>query len=153
MDIQTIKALFDAFYQAKRIRDLLPTLPKGVTASYIHYLDIMESLERQGVQVKISDISDALNIPRPGVTRTVKEMASKGYLCKHTSPRDGRITYITMTEAGRQLSQTYNAQYFSRLSPLLQDISQADADCTIRTIERFYQVMSERRITVDETKS
>ena len=79
MDINTIKALFDAFYQAKRIRDLLPALPKGVTASYIHYLDTMESLEQQGVRVKISDISDALNLPRPGVTRTVKEMEAKGY--------------------------------------------------------------------------
>lgn len=153
MDINTIKALFDAFYQAKRIRDLLPALPKGVTASYIHYLDTMESLEQQGVQVKISDISDALNLPRPGVTRTVKEMAAKGYLCKHTSPSDGRITYLTMTPAGRELSQTYNQQYFSRLAPLLKEISPEDAACTIQTIEKFYQVMSERRISLDETKS
>lgn len=150
MDIQTIKALFDAFYQAKRIRDLLPTLPEGVTASYIHYLDTVESLERQGVRVKVSDISDALNIPRPGVTRTVKEMQAKGYLCKHTSSSDGRITYVSITETGKQLSQAYNEQYFNRLAPLLQDISQEEADCTIQTIERFYQVMSERRVTVDE---
>lgn len=152
MDIKTIKALFDAFYQAKRIRDLLPTLPKGVTASYIHYLDTVESLERQGVRVKVSDISDALNIPRPGVTRTVKEMEAKGYLCKHTSSSDGRITYVSITEAGKRLSQAYNEQYFNRLAPLLQDISQEEAECTIQTIERFYQVMSERRITVDETE-
>lgn len=150
MDIQTIKALFDAFYQAKRIRDLLPTLPEGVTASYIHYLDTVESLERQGVRVKVSDISDALNIPRPGVTRTVKEMQAKGYLCKHTSFSDGRITYVSITETGKQLSQAYNEQYFNRLAPLLQDISQEEADCTIQTIERFYQVMSERRVTVDK---
>lgn len=152
MDIKTIKALFDAFYQAKRIRDLLPALPKGVTASYIHYLDTVESLERQGVRVKVSDISDALNIPRPGVTRTVKEMEAKGYLCKHTSSSDGRITYVSITEAGKRLSQAYNEQYFNRLAPLLQDISQEEAECTIQTIERFYQVMSERRITVDETE-
>ncbi len=152
MDIKTIKALFDAFYQAKRIRDLLPALPKGVTASYIHYLDTVESLERQGVRVKVSDISDALNIPRPGVTRTVKEMEAKGYLCKHTSSSDGRITYVSITEAGKRLSQAYNEQYFNRLAPLLQDISQQEAECTIQTIERFYQVMSERRITVDETE-
>lgn len=150
MDIQTIKALFDAFYQAKRIRDLLPALPEGVTASYIHYLDTVESLERQGVQVKVSDISDALNIPRPGVTRTVKEMQAKGYLCKHTSSSDGRITYVSITQAGKRLSQAYNEQYFNRLAPLLQDISQEAAECTIQTIARFYQVMSERRITVDK---
>ena len=47
MDIQTIKAMFDACYQAKRIRDLLPALPEGVTPSYIHYLDTIESLEQR----------------------------------------------------------------------------------------------------------
>ncbi len=150
MDIQTIKALFDAFYQAKRCGYL--ALPKGVTASYIHYLDTVESLERQVLWVKVSDISDALNIPRPGVTRTVKEMEAKGYLCKHTSSSDGRITYVSITEAGKRLSQAYNEQYFNRSAPLLQNISQQEAECTIQTIERFYQVMSERRITVDETE-
>ena len=137
MEIKTIKALLDACYQAKRIRDLLPALPQGVTPSYIHYLDTIESLEQQGTRVKVSDISDALNLPRPGVTRTVKEMQTKGYLCKQTSPEDGRITYISITQAGKQLSKRYNEQYFSRLAPLLSDISQEDAACTIRTIERF----------------
>lgn len=149
MDIQTIKAMFDACYQAKRIRDLLPALPKGVTPSYIHFLDTIESLEQQGTPVKVSDISDALKLPRPGVTRTVKEMTAKGYLSKHTSANDGRITHISITPAGRQLSQKYNTQYFNHLAPLLGDISKEDADCMIQTIERFYRVMSERSIFVD----
>lgn len=74
MTVENIKALLDACYQAKRARELLPELPKGVSSSYIHYLDTIERLEGQGIRVKVSDISDALNIPRPGVTRTVKEM-------------------------------------------------------------------------------
>lgn len=149
MDIQTIKAMFDACYQAKRIRELLPPLPAGVTQSYIHFLDTIETLERQGTRVKVSDISDALQIPRPGVTRTVKEMEEKGYLYKETSPSDGRVTYISITPAGEDLSRRYNEQYFSRLAPLLGDISEADARCTIETIGRFYRVMSERSITVE----
>lgn len=149
MNIQTIKAMFDACYQAKRIRDLLPTLPKGVTPSYIHYLDTIETLEQQGTQVKVSDISDALNLPRPGVTRTVKEMESKGYLCKRTSSKDGRITYISITQAGKQLSETYNKQYFNRLAPFLESIPEEDVNCTIQTIERFYQIMTERRVSIE----
>ncbi|MGI6254867.1 MAG: MarR family winged helix-turn-helix transcriptional regulator [Acutalibacter sp.] len=149
MDIQTIKAMFDACYQAKRIWDMLPTLPKGVTPSYIHYLDTIESLEQRGTQVKVSDISDALNLPRPGVTRTVKAMEAKGYLCKRASQKDGRITYISITPAGKELSQRYNEQYFNRLAPFVKEISEEDANCTIETIEQFYRVMAERRITVE----
>ena len=74
MTTEKIKRMLDACYQAKRIRELLPALPNGVAPSYIHYLDVILALEKKEVQVKISDISDKLNLPRPGVTRTVKEM-------------------------------------------------------------------------------
>lgn len=76
MKTESIKALLDACYQAKHIRELLPTLPDGVSPSLIQYLDVIEHLQRRNVCVKISDISDALNIPRPGVTHTVKDMVN-----------------------------------------------------------------------------
>ena len=149
MDISMIKALLDACYQAKRVRELLPALPNGVSSSHIQYLDIIEQLENRGMKVKISDISDTLHLPRPGVTRTVKEMEDKGFLKKTTSDADGRITYLSITEAGKKLSQTYNDRFFSQLAPLLTDISQEEANCSIRTIEKLYQVMAERRISLE----
>ena len=85
MTSEIIKRMFDACYQAKRTRDMLPPLPEGVRASFIQYLDVIQSLERKGIQVKVSDLSDAMELPRPGVTRTVKEMEEKGYLQKIAS--------------------------------------------------------------------
>ena len=149
MDVALIKQLLDACYLAKRARDLLPALPDGVMPSYIQYLDTIQKLEAQGLQVKVSDLSDALGLPRPGVTRTVKEMEAKGYLNKQISAQDGRVTYLSLSEAGKQLSRKYDADYFRSLSPYLEGISDADAACTIRTIEAFYQVMYERRTSLE----
>lgn len=137
--------MFDACYQAKRTRDMLPPLPEGVRASFIHYLDVIQSLEKQGIKVKVSDISDAMELPRPGVTRTVKEMEEKGYLKKIASEKDGRVTYITVTQTGLELSQKYDEQYFNGLIPYMEEISEEDAECMIQTIEKFYQIMCERR--------
>ena len=148
MKIENIKALLDACYQAKRARELLPELPKGVASSHVHFLDTIERLEQQGIRVKVSDISDALHIPRPGVTRTVKEMEQRGYLEKKTSEEDGRVTYLSITEAGKRLSGTFNGQVFAQLAVLLADVPDEDAACTIRTIEKLYAVMSERSITL-----
>lgn len=88
MTSEKIKRMLDACYQAKRIRDLLPPLPEGVMPSYIQYLEKIQALEKQGIRVKVSDISAAMSLPRPGVTRTVKEMEKKGYLKKLASPDD-----------------------------------------------------------------
>lgn len=149
MTNEKIKRMFDACYQAKRIREMLPPLPEGIMPSYIQYMDVIQSLEKQGVQVKISDISDRLDLPRPGVTRTVKEMEKKGLLEKLASPEDGRVTYISMTVKGKELSQKYDEHYFSGLAPYLDGISETDADCMIRTIEKFYEIMVERREKYD----
>ena len=97
MNVEQIKKMMDACYLAKRVREMLPKLPQGVAPSYIQYLDVIQKLERQKGDVKVSDISDVLELPRPGVTRTVKEMEAKGYLRKTSSREDGRITYITIT--------------------------------------------------------
>ena len=86
----------------------------------------------------------------PGVTRTVKEMEEKGYLKKMASEADGRVTYIAVTRKGTNLSQIYDEQYFKSLLPYMEEISDEDAECMIRTIEKFYQIMCERRKHYDE---
>ena len=150
MNQRLVKQMFDACYMAKRTRDLLPPLPEGVQPSYIHCLDCILGLEEKGKQVRISDLSKFLNIPRPGVTRTVKEMEAKGYLQKMASPDDGRVTFLTATEKGRKLHQKYDEEYFSSLLPYFDRISEEEAETMIVTIEKFYQIMSGRRATYDK---
>ena len=133
-----IKRMLDACYLAKRIRELLPELPDGVAPAYIQYIDVIHHLLETNDCVKISDISDWLNLPRPGVTRTVKEMEAKGYLKKTTSQEDARITYITVTDKGEELSKKYDT-----------DISDEEADSMIETINKFYKVMSERKVDIE----
>lgn len=145
MTVELIKQMMDACYLAKRARDLLPALPEGVQPSYIRFLDTLQKLEARGGEVRVSDLSDALGLPRPGVTRTVKEMEAKGYLRKQVSARDGRVTYLSLTEAGRQLSRKYDADFFRELAPRMECIAEEDAKCMIATIETFYKIMSERR--------
>lgn len=150
MNTELIKRMLDACYLAKRAREMLPPLPDGVMPSYIQYIDVINKLEQQGKKAKVSDISDALDLPRPGVTRSVKEMEQKGYLQKTASPEDGRVIYLTVTEAGAQLSWKYDEKFFRSLVPALQDIPEADIQTTIRIIEAFYKVMYERRNHIDE---
>ena len=150
MTIELLKRMMDACYQAKRTRDMLPPLPEGVTSSYIQYLDIIEAMQNEGLQAKVSDISDRLSLPRPGVTRTVKEMEQKGYLKKTASAEDGRVTYLTLTEAGQILSEKYNQQIFSTLASYMEGFSEEDAECMIRTIAQFYHIMCEWRMNLEK---
>lgn len=153
MTIELIKQLLDACYLAKRAREMLPALPEGVTSSYIQCLDVIQKLQTRGIQPKISDLSDTLNLPRPGVTRTVKEMEHKGYLRKQVSAEDGRVTYLFLTESGQALSQKYNTDYFSQLLPYLDSISEEDAACTIQTLENSMLLCAKGKILLKNDKT
>ena len=72
-------------------------------------------------------------------------MVEKGYLNKISSKEDGRVTYIEISDEGMALFEKFNKDYFEDLCQRLSDISIEEADCMIETIEKFYQVMCERR--------
>ena len=113
------------------------------------FLIRIQSQQESKERVKVSDISDTLKLPRPGVTRTVKEMEKKGYLTKYASEEDGRITYVAITEKGEELWDKYDKNYYSRLLKYMDHISEEEADCMIQTIEKFYEVMSKRRVDIE----
>lgn len=144
MTKEKIKQVMDACYQAKRVRDMMPKLPNGVTPTHIHYLDVITKLELVGAEVKVSDISDELGLPRPGVTKTIKGMEQLGFVEKKTSDSDGRFVYIRSTQAGRDLVDKYVDEYFTDLEEMLGDITDENADIMIVTIEKLYDVMSKR---------
>ena len=140
-----IKEVMDACYQAKRIRDMLPALPGVVTQYHIHYLDTLSKLEKTEGKVKVSDISENLGLPRPSVTKTVKDMEKLGFVEKETTETDGRFVYIKTTRTGRDLVDKYVDEYFGNLSEDLGGITDEDADKMIEVVEKFYIVMSNRK--------
>lgn len=144
MTKEKIKQVMDACYQAKRVRDMMPKLPNGVTPTHIHYLDVITKLELDGAEVKVSEISDELGLPRPGVTKTIKDMERLGFVEKKSSETDGRIVYIRSTQTGRDLVCKYVDEYFTGLGESLTDITEEDADTMIATVEKLYEVMSKR---------
>lgn len=140
-----IKKVMDACYLAKRVRDLMPKLPNGVTPSHIHYLDTIRKLESQIDNVRVSDLSDELGLPRPSVTKTIKDMENLGFVEKKTTQTDGRVVIIKTTESGKDLVDKYVDRYFGELSMELDDISDIEADNMIETIEKLYNAMTRRR--------
>ena len=145
MKSEKVKEMLDSCYMAKRILDMLPKLPEGVLPSYVRYLETIIELEEKNQKVKVSDVSEVLNLPRPGVTRTINAMEEKGYLKKETAKHDGRVTYVTVTKKGKMIFEKYNKDYFQKLALCLNHVSNDEADCMIQTIEKFYEIMCEGR--------
>ena len=78
MTVQTIKRMLDACYQAKRIREMLPALPLRRDTLLYSFSGCDPDHGEAGVAVKISDISDYLNIPTSRRDTDSKRNGRKG---------------------------------------------------------------------------
>ncbi len=98
--------------------------------------------ERSETDVKVSDISDELGLPRPGVTKTIKDMERLGF-CGKEGFRGGWTFCVYQEHSGWQrLVGKYVDEYFTGLGESLTDITDEDADIMIATIEKIYDVMA-----------
>lgn len=142
MTIENAKRMFDAFYMGKRIYDQQPALPQGVTSGTIHVLDTVVDLQQRGRDVRVSDISETLNLTRPGITRTVKQMEAQGYLTKTADPSDGRVVHLRVTEQGMALYEQFVDEYFAAVTSRLAAIPDEEIEQLYRTISKISTVYS-----------
>lgn len=142
LPIEAIKTLLIACHEAKRVVELQPPLPEGLTPGNLKVLDYIEYLERTAQPPKVSDIADLLQVTRPGITRLVSELQAINVIEKISDDQDKRIVRLRMTDAGRKIHAYYIEQYHGWLATQLTDISETDINTTAATITKLYQTMS-----------
>lgn len=143
MDIQTTKEMIDAFHEAKRVWDRLPALPEGIVSSHIITLDAVISLEKEGKDVCVSDISERMGLPRPGVTRTLNQMEKLGLIDKYDDPTDRRVIRIRPTERSMALYRKYVEEYMTGLSAKLNGLQEEKIRAMIDTIYAVSEALKE----------
>ena len=141
MDEEMIKRFIDACNDSKKITELMPPLPKGIRPRHIHILDSIVILRNRMDLVRVSDVSERLNVTMPSITLLVNDLEKKGCLIKQTSPEDKRAYSLVLTELGELYYRMYIKGYHGWLSERFDEVSEEDMKTTIRTIYKVYEVM------------
>ena len=86
MQLTTIANLLSACHLARKITDLLPPLPPQMTPRHIFILEVIHNLSITQKTVKISDISEHMQVTRPSVTKMINELVQMHCLMTNVSP-------------------------------------------------------------------
>ena len=135
-----IKRMMDAMYLAKRIWELQPELPEGISSTEMHVLDAVVQLSAAQKAVYVSDIAAALKLPRPGVTL----ITQRGYFEKETDGKDRRYVAVRLSEAGQRFYEEHDRDYFAGLKAKLGGIDASEAETMIACIETVYALLHGR---------
>ncbi len=148
MEIHSVKKIIDACAEAGRLAEHFPPLPKGLTPRSVRVIEQIALLSLEGKQVKVSDVSERLDVTRPGITAVLKEMARLGYVDKKKDPMDNRVVYVFLTEDGWEIYRKYVDEYHAHLALVLGEISDEEArgfaDLVTRVLELVGKDTAER---------
>jgi DNA-binding MarR family transcriptional regulator len=78
-------------------------LRRSCDLSLVEYEILVRLSEREGRQMRMAQLADALAHSRSRVTHTVSRMEHAGLVTRGSSPEDGRGVVATMTEKGYAL--------------------------------------------------
>lgn len=145
LPLSAIKTLLTTCHEAKRITELQPPLPQGLTPGNIKVLDYIEQLGRNDKPPKVSDIANMLQVTRPGITRLVRELEAIDAIEKVTDEQDKRIIRLRLTSTGHKLHAYYITQYHGWLASQITNISEEDINTTANTIAKLYAIMSNHK--------
>ncbi|MGY2702381.1 MULTISPECIES: MarR family winged helix-turn-helix transcriptional regulator [unclassified Nocardioides] len=78
-------------------------LHRACDLSLVEYEILVRLSEREGRQMRMAQLADALAHSRSRVTHTITRMERAGLVARTSSPEDGRGVIAAMTEAGYDL--------------------------------------------------
>lgn len=143
MRVESVKLILDICAEAGRLEQFLPPRPESITARSVRVIEQI-ALQSQGDKpVRVSDVSDGLDVTRPGITAVLRDLNDMGYVTKTRDEADSRVVYVALTEKGRALYHHYVEEYHTHLTEVLSEIGDEGAEMLARLIRRATELIAQ----------
>lgn len=141
MDAHMVELLLDSCFEAKRITDTLPKLPKGMKPRHNYVLHAVYELQDNAVGCRVSNVSKKLGTTMPSITKLVNELADKKLIEKYQDQTDGRVILLKLTDMGYRYVKKYVLDFHSTWAENMQDLSPDQITQTVEIIRKFKEAM------------
>ena len=134
-----MNAMLDSLRVAKNTYDALPPLKEGIKPIYHR---VLNALYRSGNgYLRVSDLSDVLDIQLPNMTNIVNEMMNKNLLIKVRSPQDKRAVHIHMSEEGEAYFNQHVLVYREKMLEEFSRLDQQECLAMIKSIHNMQDII------------
>jgi len=119
----------------KRLRNYLKklglTIPQTMILTTLHEMD----------EMKISDISNALNLADSTVSGIIDRLEKMGYVERFRPEEDRRVVKVRLTDKIMKIMKDIKMNMEEYFSSLLLCASQEDVDCILDGLRRFKRLL------------
>ncbi len=90
-----------------------------------------------------SELADQFKVSRSSVTAIINRLADKGLVMRKTDDQDRRVTYLSLTAAGKQVFEVIQARIEQVLSKYLNQFTSDEAQTFITVYEKLAAILLE----------
>ncbi|MBP2630260.1 MAG: transcriptional regulator, MarR family [Firmicutes bacterium] len=135
--------ILENLWLAKKAIECMPKLPEAMKPSHIRVLDVIYKKYNQNGSVRVTDVSTAMQITKPSVTKLINELVARRAVKKTIADDDKRIVLVELSPFGEECVQKYVLDYHAKLAEKFSKINQEKYLLMIETVEFIYQSMKE----------
>ncbi len=92
---------------------------------------------RLGEGVRQVTVAQAAGMESPSLVRLLDQLCSAGYACRTEDPHDRRAKCLSLTDTGRELVQSVEAELVRLRREVLEGITPADLETALKVIRAF----------------
>lgn len=107
---------------------------------------LLNLLDRRGPQ-QVGQISEALGVTQPGITRAVASLSKSGMVAIRPSDSDGRIRVVSLTEDGTAFVAKCRAEVWPRVERAVADLCDGFAAELLDHLDRIEDGLADRPLS------
>lgn len=135
--------IIDSLFVARKAIESMPPLPKNMKSSHMRTLDTIYKNYNENGSVRVTDVSKAMGITKPSITKLINELVDLGAVKKSVSDNDKRVVLVELTSFGDECVKRYVLKYHAKLAETFSKLDKGKYLSLIETIDFIYQAMKE----------
>ncbi|PUU95221.1 MarR family winged helix-turn-helix transcriptional regulator, partial [Halanaerobium sp.] len=107
-------------------------------------VNLLVYLYKDGDGINQSKLKDNLAVDKATISRAINSLIDKKYLKKKSSPEDGRVNLIYLTEKANAVQEEINRIYQQWFQIFIDEIGEREAKRVLDNIEKMYYIVKNR---------
>ncbi|MBQ8791012.1 MAG: winged helix-turn-helix transcriptional regulator [Ruminiclostridium sp.] len=134
--LKLIVAIGRLSVQQKQNSNLFPQMNQSESGVFLAMLQIMA--EKPDTELfPLGELNSYLDYTRPNLSQTINKLEDKNYVERVTLKDDRRVTYIRLTEEGKEMLQEKHSSIADRMNRIKDVLGEEDINKLIELLTRF----------------
>jgi len=137
-----------AFSRFRRIHWRPPHVEELKPSEFMVLHTVKNNFFENGNGLRISEISNRLNVAVPTITQLVKSLQRKGYVVKEPDDEDGRVKRVSLSDKGKAMARKGYEEFYERFMGLSEYLGREKSEQLTSlmndTFEYFSGIQEER---------